>query len=358
LVYTSDLSRSDADMVFNDVWANNGDAISRAYAGTSALKGDFTRTGKRDLGGMLNDGRNSLARMYTGNFSDFFAQAVIDFMLGNRTISVFEEFLLNLTSTDPREMVKLSKIRAIATETSIARVINDGERGLGAWTMLSPSEPNVRISEKFVEKILILTAKALYVVSFDYELDKVVSTRRLPLQEIKSIQHGPYILSALHEASRDPSNNYGILLSCRSDNPDVRVTSYAMRNQPSPIVSPTAATFSQALSRGGSQIGKLSKILTTVAPTSETDIIACKALPVDVPSEADGKGFDVGGGTCQDAVKAIVKAIHNACKDVGSGKGADFVKEADIFSLAEAQRVTPLWAQVEYNFKRLLWLGS
>ncbi|KAG8757638.1 hypothetical protein FRC12_010241 [Ceratobasidium sp. 428] len=39
----------EADMVFNDVWANNGDAISRAYAGTSALKGDFTRTGRRDL---------------------------------------------------------------------------------------------------------------------------------------------------------------------------------------------------------------------------------------------------------------------------------------------------------------------
>ena len=25
------------------VWANNGDMISRMYAGTSALKGDFTR---------------------------------------------------------------------------------------------------------------------------------------------------------------------------------------------------------------------------------------------------------------------------------------------------------------------------
>jgi hypothetical protein len=31
-------------------------------AGTSALKGDFTRTGKRDLAGMLNDGINSISR--------------------------------------------------------------------------------------------------------------------------------------------------------------------------------------------------------------------------------------------------------------------------------------------------------
>ncbi|KAL0946733.1 hypothetical protein HGRIS_012912 [Hohenbuehelia grisea] len=35
--------RVEINSVFNDVWANNGDAISRAYAGTSALKGDFTR---------------------------------------------------------------------------------------------------------------------------------------------------------------------------------------------------------------------------------------------------------------------------------------------------------------------------
>ena len=32
------------DSVCNDLWASNGDAISREYAGTSALKGDFTRS--------------------------------------------------------------------------------------------------------------------------------------------------------------------------------------------------------------------------------------------------------------------------------------------------------------------------
>jgi hypothetical protein len=41
------------EWVFNDMWANNGDQISRLYAGTSALKGDFTRTGKRDLTGLV-----------------------------------------------------------------------------------------------------------------------------------------------------------------------------------------------------------------------------------------------------------------------------------------------------------------
>jgi hypothetical protein len=40
---------------FNTLWADNGDAISRQYASTAALKGDYTRTRKRDYRGALND---------------------------------------------------------------------------------------------------------------------------------------------------------------------------------------------------------------------------------------------------------------------------------------------------------------
>ncbi len=42
------------EFVYNDSWANNGDMISQAYAGTRALKGDFTRTGKRNFFGMMS----------------------------------------------------------------------------------------------------------------------------------------------------------------------------------------------------------------------------------------------------------------------------------------------------------------
>jgi hypothetical protein len=64
------------------VWANNGDNISREYAGTSALKGDFTRTGKRNVTGMMNDASNSLTRMYHNTVRDFWRQATVDFVLG------------------------------------------------------------------------------------------------------------------------------------------------------------------------------------------------------------------------------------------------------------------------------------
>lgn len=43
------------------VWANNGDTLSICYAHTSALKGDFVRTGKRDFAGIVGLPRRSSA---------------------------------------------------------------------------------------------------------------------------------------------------------------------------------------------------------------------------------------------------------------------------------------------------------
>ncbi|KAJ3203458.1 camp-dependent protein kinase catalytic subunit [Entophlyctis luteolus] len=58
------------DMLFKNIWANNGDRLSAAYTGTGALKGDFTRTGVRDVKGMLNDAANSVSRLYADNFQN------------------------------------------------------------------------------------------------------------------------------------------------------------------------------------------------------------------------------------------------------------------------------------------------
>lgn len=47
---------------FHLLWADNGDAISQQYAGTGALKGDFTRTGERNFAGLMKDGVKSANR--------------------------------------------------------------------------------------------------------------------------------------------------------------------------------------------------------------------------------------------------------------------------------------------------------
>jgi phosphatidylinositol 4-phosphatase len=97
-------------------------------------------------------------RVYTSTFGDWFSQAVIDFLLGNRGTSVFTEFLRNLSSSDPRDVLRLSKVREAAIEHASAMVILGDEKVVGSWTLLSPVDFNVRIADYFEEKVLILVS--------------------------------------------------------------------------------------------------------------------------------------------------------------------------------------------------------
>ncbi|KAJ8686238.1 hypothetical protein QAD02_022032 [Eretmocerus hayati] len=67
---------------FQSLWANNGDTISKQYAGTNALKGDYTRTGERKFTGLMKDGMNSANRYIRQHFLDDIRQATIDVLLG------------------------------------------------------------------------------------------------------------------------------------------------------------------------------------------------------------------------------------------------------------------------------------
>lgn len=99
--------------------------------------------------------------MYTSTFGDWFSQAVIDFMLGTRTISVFSEFLLRLQSTDPRDLIRISRIRAEAIAECVSRVLPEGERLLSGWTLFSPADLNTKFGEKFEEKVLLVVSLTL-----------------------------------------------------------------------------------------------------------------------------------------------------------------------------------------------------
>ena len=68
---------------YKAVWANNANAMSLAYAGTGALKVDFTKTGKVTLKGKYNDGVNAVKRYFINNFYDADKQDAIDLLTGN-----------------------------------------------------------------------------------------------------------------------------------------------------------------------------------------------------------------------------------------------------------------------------------
>jgi hypothetical protein len=90
------------------LWADNADAISRLYAGTPALKGDYTRTGKRTKKGALDDGVNSMTRFYLNNFLDADRQEGMDLLTGYAKFDTSDE-LGGLDHLVPKSVSQKSK---------------------------------------------------------------------------------------------------------------------------------------------------------------------------------------------------------------------------------------------------------
>ncbi|OLN82021.1 Inositol-1,4,5-trisphosphate 5-phosphatase 1-like protein 2 [Colletotrichum chlorophyti] len=82
LSHRGEYATSDFWMRHSTLWADNGDALSKIYAGTGALKSSFTRHGKMSLAGAVADMRKSVQRLYHNNFTDSARQTTIDRLLG------------------------------------------------------------------------------------------------------------------------------------------------------------------------------------------------------------------------------------------------------------------------------------
>ncbi|KAI9757099.1 MAG: hypothetical protein M4579_003577 [Chaenotheca gracillima] len=82
LEHRGEHARSDFWMRHSSLWADNGDSLSKIYAGTGALKSSFTRHGKMSFAGAIADARKSATRMYINNFADKGRQNTMDMLLG------------------------------------------------------------------------------------------------------------------------------------------------------------------------------------------------------------------------------------------------------------------------------------
>ncbi|EJT48555.1 hypothetical protein A1Q1_02463 [Trichosporon asahii var. asahii CBS 2479] len=289
---TVDPKTCDVESVFNDT-----------------LKGDFVRTGKRDLQGML-------------------AQ-------------------------------------------SSARVLDNGEQRIGGWTLLSPAERNTKLSPKLEEKVLLLLA--LYVVSFNYSLEKVNEFTRIPLKSITSLQKGAYILSALQEAGRDPTENAGFVVTFAAADESTRYSTYSLDNTVATPPTPTS-TISQASTTTGTDPLKsetkrnrartlsfkrksIMKLADVDPDTSE--FFAFKALPREFvaqphPEDDEDEEFTLEQNeTCMATVDRIVKRIREQCAKVHKVPD-DFVVDKDVVSVADAENATSLLARMDYAVKRFL----
>ncbi|KAJ2161494.1 hypothetical protein GGF46_001433 [Coemansia sp. RSA 552] len=197
----------------NTLWANNGDYISRQYAGTSAMKGDFTRTGKRNISGMVNDATYSLTRLWMSTFRDYFSQSVLDFLMGSHAASAVFRTLVDLRSREPEHAQQVRRMREAAIVTSVTIALGNSEQVQLACIVHSPMAPNTLKMRSGGDSVLAVTDAAVYVCSYCYQREKVSEFVRIELATLARVQYGAYITSTRTPQCLDPARNNGLVLS-------------------------------------------------------------------------------------------------------------------------------------------------
>lgn len=180
--------------IYQIMWANNGDAISRQYAGTAALKGDFTRTGERKLVGVMKDGVNSANRYYLNRFKDAYRQAVIDLMQG---IPVTEDLYSIFTKEKEHEALHKETQRnhqeliSQLLQSYMKLLLPEDEKFHGGWALIDCDPSLTDATHRDVDVLLLLSNSAYYVAYYDDEVDKVNQYQRLSLEDLEKIEIGP-----------------------------------------------------------------------------------------------------------------------------------------------------------------------
>jgi hypothetical protein len=280
--------------------------------------------------------------------NDYFSQAAIDFLLGNVTSLVFEEFESNMMSGDPA--VSMRKVRQQAIDVSQRLVVADqNEELVGSWALLTPHEPNTIKSMPFEESVLLLTDTALYSCRLDLNMEKVSSFERVNMRHVVKIQYGTYVISTLSAGQADETRNVGFVVTYKAGANDItRVNTRSMSTAPS-------REASDLLQGELMTPLPLSGILRT-RPANLTRILAFKALPA---RSAVAERQDIPMMSEIEQVKHICGeieriALAEQAQDTGPERRG-ILESADIISLAEARKSTGLLEQLGHSLKKLVW---
>ncbi len=364
-----DLQTDSTTQWFNTLWADHGDNISRQYASTAALKGDYTRTRKRNYRGAINDFGLTLSRYFNNIVKDYFSQAAIDYLLGNVTSQVFDEFEADMISGDPA--MSMWKVRANAIDTSSNIVIPDQENLLKGWTLLSPRHENTIRTFPFEEVVLLLTNAALYAVRFDWSTEKVLSFRRVHLQSITDILRGAYITSTLAAGQMAEDKNVGFVVKYCPDREEIaRKNTRSLNNSSADENDEVKPEFveSDASEQSATPMkNNLEGVLSFFsggkeAAASKIKFLAFKALPARlILANADSQTRDEMSE--KELIKCICGEIEKAAV-IGNGNKDDIssnetvsslIEKQDIISLDAAKRSTGLIEVWGHSLKKLVW---
>ncbi len=330
---------------FNTLWADNGDAISKQYAGTAALKGDFTRTRKRNWTGALSDGYLTLNRYWNNMIGDYFLQTCINYYLGNEGPGVFEEFETNMMSKD--YALDVRRIRESAIDTCIKIVLEDPNETLVAgWTLSCPKEANTPRTLPFEECVVLLTSAALYFCRFDWDSEKVGGYEKIDLSDVAEMWRGAYITSALGESHLDEKKNYGFVLRYNTEGKSiVRRNTRSLHNDVEP----------EDENEGKNELEKQAE-----PEKDQTRFLAFKALPPGASAARDNvegiqnlTELELTTHICSRIQKAV--ASRRAERGPSADEDTLQVQERDVISAADARKSTGYVESIGYSLKRLVW---
>lgn len=346
LGFKIDLKKDPKTQWFNSLWADNGDAISKQYAGTAALKGDFTRTRKRNWTGALSDFSLTLNRYYNNIFGDYFVQTCIDYFLGNAGPGVFDEFETDMMSKD--YALDMSRIRQNAIDTCVKIVLEDAEEDLvDGWTLSCPRQANTLRTLPFEECVVLLTNVALYFCRFDWTTEKVTGFEKVILTDIREIWRGAYVTNAFGNNNLDAAKNVG----------------FALRYKPveNLLVRRNTRTLSMDDSEESNE-----KPLEQAAPKQEETnddqarLLAFKALP----AHSSGIKQEGSNGMNMSEVELIEhicneiqRAVNVSRREEQDGHTDQQLKvvKKDIISAADAKKSTGYAESLGYSLKKLVW---
>lgn len=300
--------------------------------------------------------------------NDFFLQATIDFLLGNVTSLVFEEFEANMMTKDPA--VSIQKMRDQAIELCQKRVVSDDkEEFIGGWTFLSPAVANSLTASPFQEVVFLLTDTAMYLCRFDWNLDKISSFDRVDLSHVIGIKHGTYITSTISSSQTDESKNVGIVVTFKPGSNDyqrVNTRSFSSVKDGNNPASDGEASSSAGASAGSPIQTRLTGLLNRKQPSAAEIMprkIALKASYARSSiAEADGGGG--GGGSRMSEAQLVASVCHEIERlaflnqpvfSTAEERRASIVEQGDIVSLAEAKKNVGIFDTLGYNIKKLVW---
>ncbi|KRY49346.1 Phosphatidylinositide phosphatase SAC2 [Trichinella britovi] len=179
---------------FRTIWADNGDRLSCQYAGTNAMKGHCTRTGRLNFSAVLKDGYISISRYYLSYGSGAKIQVATDCILGRLTDDLFK----SSTSTDDHHADQLWAVFNKTAFEDLMKLCQDhrmdkSEIVVDRWLLRKELDPCLSEDQlDDMDCLVLLTEENYYVFRFGQYVPGYVTCSVVPLRDITAILIGDH----------------------------------------------------------------------------------------------------------------------------------------------------------------------